>query len=104
MMDSVRYWIAVMLFVSMPPAVLYWFSIHPFVGFWRRVGVRWTVTLHIAGMVAVMVWLFTLRDRAITVDFGTNVWTLAAAGVVMVGGCSPGIGGPGGLGSSVKEV
>ena len=28
--------------VSFPPAVLYWFVIHPWAGFWRRLG-PWTV-------------------------------------------------------------
>jgi len=85
MMDTLRYWIAVMLFVSTPPAVLYWFSIHPFVTFWRRVGVRWSVTIHLVGMVVFMVGLFRLRGWATRVDFGLNYWTVALAVPVFLG-------------------
>lgn len=37
-MGTARYWIGVLLVVSMPPAILWWFVVHPFIGFWRRVG------------------------------------------------------------------
>ena len=39
-MDTTRYVIGVLLIVGVPPAVIFWLLIHPFVGFWRRVGRR----------------------------------------------------------------
>ena len=35
-MDQVRYVVAVLLVVFTPPAMLFWFVVHPFTGFWRR--------------------------------------------------------------------
>ncbi len=37
-MDSVRYILAVVIWAAFPPALLYWYLIHPFVGYWRKVG------------------------------------------------------------------
>jgi len=37
-MDTFRYVLAVMLVISLPPAIAYWFVIHPFAALWRRVG------------------------------------------------------------------
>lgn len=31
-MDTARHWIRVLLFVSMPPAILWWFVAHPLIG------------------------------------------------------------------------
>src|SRR3990172_2057026 len=44
-MDTVRRILGVLLIVGLPPAVLYWLMVHPFVGFWRRVGPRVTYTV-----------------------------------------------------------
>jgi len=29
-METVRYWVGVLLVVSLPPAILWWFVVHPF--------------------------------------------------------------------------
>lgn len=84
MLESARYWIAVMLFVSFPPAFLYWFSIHPLVDFWRRFRPGWIVTLHLVGMAVMLVYLLRFRDAVTTVDYGLNYWTIAGAALVLI--------------------
>jgi protein-S-isoprenylcysteine O-methyltransferase Ste14 len=37
-MDKARWFVAVMLIVSLPPAISAWYLIHPFTRFWRRLG------------------------------------------------------------------
>jgi protein-S-isoprenylcysteine O-methyltransferase Ste14 len=37
-MDKARYFIAVLMLLSVPPAILLWYAIHPFARAWRRVG------------------------------------------------------------------
>jgi protein-S-isoprenylcysteine O-methyltransferase Ste14 len=37
-MDAARYWLALLLLVLMPPALLHWFIVHPFIHAWCRLG------------------------------------------------------------------
>ena len=50
-MDRVRYVAALLELIAMPGALLYWFSIHPFVRFWRGVGARVTLALHMLSLI-----------------------------------------------------
>jgi len=80
-MDTVRRILGVLLIVGLPPAVLYWLIVHPFVGFWRRVGPRVTysvVAILFAGMCLA---LFTGRGYLLGRDLGTR-WGLIGMGVV----------------------
>ena len=38
-MNSVRYFVALFLVISLPPVFLYWLLVHPFVNFWRGQGI-----------------------------------------------------------------
>jgi len=80
-MDAVRYYIALVLVVTMPPVLLYWLLIHPFIRFWRRLG---------AALTSILVWivlglggagLFLARRSLLGPDFGTNYF-LVALGVL----------------------
>jgi protein-S-isoprenylcysteine O-methyltransferase Ste14 len=71
-MDTVRYYLALLLLMTTPGGLLFWFSVHPFIGFWRRLGVRLTLTIHY-GLIAVLAAAaFLLRGPLLAVDFGTN--------------------------------
>lgn len=80
MLDKIRYGFALLLLVSLPPGVLFWFIVHPFIGFWRRVGPGWTYVLNLVPAVAVGWAVYLLRVPLLRVDFGFNPWlaTLAA--------------------------
>ena len=73
-MDRVRYVLAVIGLVSIPPAVLYWFIIHPFVDVWRRVGKPTTYTMLFVVFVACGYALWLARGPLLAVDYGTNPW------------------------------
>lgn len=76
---TARHWIAVLLAISLPPAIVYWFIIHPFIGFWRRRGLRVTIAflaVFYLGSVAV---LFPFRKLLLGRDLGTSVPLIAAA-------------------------
>jgi hypothetical protein len=62
-MDRVRYAAALLELIGIPGALLYWFSIHPFVRFWRGVGARATVTLHMVMIAVVGYGMYLLRGR-----------------------------------------
>lgn len=85
--EGARYWLAVVLVVAMPPGLVFWFVVHPFVGFWRRVGVVKTyVVLSVVGA-ALMVGLYLVRDLLVANDFGTS-WWLHGLGVVLLAGAT----------------
>lgn len=67
-----RYWIAVPLVISLPGAVAYWFVIHPFAAFWRRLGVRATFSVVMTAMALSIVVLFFVRDVLVGRDLGFN--------------------------------
>jgi len=72
-MDTLRYVLAVGLLMVMPPVYLYWFSIHPFIAFWRRVGRRRTLIIHCSCMVLVAILMYRLRQPLLIIDYGTNL-------------------------------
>ena len=56
----------------MPGVYLYWFSIHPWVHFWRRLGVWRTMIVHYAMIALVGAALFSVRKPLLAVEWGTN--------------------------------
>ena len=81
--DLARYYLAVLILVSVPGAVLFWFPIHPFAAFWRRVGAGPAYAAGFGVMIVVGVLLFVWRGPLLAVDFGTSR-TTAGAGLVLL--------------------
>ena len=80
-MDKARYVLGVMLIVGLPPAIIFWLLIHPFVGFWRRI--RPGMAYSTLGLVCVLlgVLIFKSRDVLLGDDLGTSpgLFVLGAA-------------------------
>jgi hypothetical protein len=66
--DTIRYFAGVLLVVTLPPAVVWWFIIHPFVGFWRRVGARRALWANIVIMALGIVGLWFVRNPLVGRD------------------------------------
>ena len=82
--DTARYVMAVLVLIFLVPACIFWFTIHPFIGFWRRVG-RFAATLAAAGaMIVSIAFLYFLRDTLLGQDFGTQVWLWLPAAILLV--------------------
>jgi len=71
-MDKVRYYLALLMLAVVPPSILYWFSIHPFIHFWRRQGIRLTFVINYAAMIALIVPVLLFGKPLLSVEFGTN--------------------------------
>ncbi len=80
-MNSVRYFLAIVVLISLPPGLLLWFVIHPMAGFWRKLGAGWTYAILGPAVVGMMVGLFALRAQLVSTDFGTSL-PLIAFGVI----------------------
>ena len=81
-MDTVRYFTALVLVVMFPPAFASWFFIHPFIGFWRRVGPGLTLMIWFSAILVGFYGLFNVRGSLLAVDYGTR-WMLVGLGVVL---------------------
>lgn len=80
-MDTARYVLALIVVVSFPPAVIFWFIVHPAVAFWRRVGPLLTYVSVFTVFIAIMVGLVLVREPLLRTEFGTvpALWPLAVA-------------------------
>lgn len=83
-MGSFRYYLALILVLTFPPALLYWFIVHPFARFWRRVGVQWTLTAVGSLIFLALVGLFSMRGRLLAVEFGTSYFLIVLGLICLV--------------------
>lgn len=81
-MAAAQYWIALVTIVTVPPVAAVWFIIHPFAGFWRRVGPAITYTVVLAVIVPQVVALALLRELLLSVHYGVS-WALVVGGVAL---------------------
>ena len=79
-MDAIRYYLALLIVIMVQGAFVFWYSIHPFVRFWRRVGTTTTYAVHVSMIAVVAIVLFQVRDVILAVDFGTN-WFLVVLSI-----------------------
>jgi len=79
-MDTIRYYFAVILVAWLPPAVVWWYIVHPFVGFWRRFGARRALVANIVIALATGAGLWFLRRPLVGRDLGTH-WALVVLGI-----------------------
>lgn len=69
-MNSVRYFIALILVITLPPMLLFWLLIHPFICFWRKIGPVWAYSLVGAPIALGMAGLFLVRKPLLSIEFG----------------------------------
>ena len=82
-MSTARYVIAVLLVISLPPAIVWWYVIHPFVGFWRKIGKPITYTVMTVLFLGSVVGLFAVRDTLVLTDLGTS-WIMVGVAAVLI--------------------
>ncbi|MEO6163918.1 MAG: isoprenylcysteine carboxylmethyltransferase family protein [Candidatus Binatia bacterium] len=82
-MNTLRYFLALFLVITLPPLFLYWLLIHPFVNFWRGKGIGITYTMVLSVIVVAMIGLFSLRHFLLETDYGTNN-LLVALGLLLL--------------------
>jgi protein-S-isoprenylcysteine O-methyltransferase Ste14 len=83
-LPAFRYGVAVLLAIGLPPAILYWFIVHPFIGFWRRRGLRMTVVFLAIFYLISTAALIPLRNVLVGSDLGTSLLLIAAAVPLLV--------------------
>jgi protein-S-isoprenylcysteine O-methyltransferase Ste14 len=71
-MAAFRYYLALALTVFMPAMLLYWFVLHPWVRYWRRLGLVPALTALWTVVALGAVGLFTQREKLLATDYGMN--------------------------------
>jgi len=84
-LDKARYFIALLTVVTLPPALLIWFVIHPFARSWRKLGPVWTYVLLIPPIAGCMAGLYAVRSRLLAIDYGTSVPLIVLAVLCLAG-------------------
>lgn len=84
-MDAVRYWLTLIMIMGLAPGILFWYAIHPFSRFWRRVGPVGTYTVLMIPSGLVMYGFFLVREPMLAVDFGTSYLTIVLSFLALAG-------------------
>ncbi len=84
-METFRYYGALIVIVTVPPAVAFWFWIHPFARHWQKVGPRVTYTVALASMALLWAAIFRLRDVLLRVEYGFSLPLAILAGLFYLG-------------------
>lgn len=82
--DLARYIIGALLMITVPPAIAYWFIVHPFIAFWRRVGMKLTFWFLGIFMVVSMVALYPVHRALLGRDLGTSLPLIVLAVPLLV--------------------
>jgi len=82
--DRFRYVFGAFSVVVLPLGLLFWFVIHPWARFWRRLGPIRTYLIVLPPLVACGGFLFQRRGRLLGADLGTN-WTLIVVAFALYG-------------------
>ena len=78
-MDKARYFIAVLLVVTLVPAISAWYVIHPFTRFWRRLGTVASFSIIYSLLISVCVLLWEFRAALVGLDLGFRPWLMLLA-------------------------
>ena len=81
--DRIRYAIALMLLVTGPGVVLFWFPIHPLASFWRRIGWGWAYLAGSSVFTISAIILASYRHLLLSIEFGTSTIAIGS-GLVLI--------------------
>jgi protein-S-isoprenylcysteine O-methyltransferase Ste14 len=69
---TLRYYLALVILSIGPGVIVSWFSIHPFVRLWRRVGARLTLAIHCILIAGTAGLVYFWREQLLAHDLGTQ--------------------------------
>lgn len=84
MIDRVRYTLAVLSIITLPPGLLFWFVIHPWARRWRNLGPIRTYLIVLPVVIAFGALLFRVRGWLLGADLRMH-WGLILIAVVLYG-------------------
>lgn len=73
MLETIAYYVALLDVILVLPAILFWFLIHPFARFWRRLGAPVTYTIAAILFMLAVGSLFFIREPILRIRFGVRI-------------------------------
>lgn len=83
-MNEVRYWIALIMICVIPGSLAWWFSIHPFIAFWRRLGPARAIAVNFAFVALIAAAAATQRRWLLAAEFGNHALPAAIGAVLLI--------------------
>jgi protein-S-isoprenylcysteine O-methyltransferase Ste14 len=80
--ESGRYYVALLLWITLPPAVFFWLIVHPLAAFWRRLGATATFLSMLPVLAAVGYGFWLWRDVALAMRYPFR-WPFVALGLAL---------------------
>ena len=84
-MDTARYLLALIVIITFPAGLPFWFLVHGFIGFWRRVGLLTTYVAMTVLMLVIGVAMYSVSEPLLSVDYGTNWGLIGLAALCYMG-------------------
>lgn len=84
MIDRIRYLLALLCLIALPPGLLFWLVIHRWAYIWRRLGLVPTYVIVLVPVFALGATLFRVRGRLVGADLGMH-WSLISIACVLYG-------------------
>jgi len=78
-----RYYLALFLLMFFPGGMLYWFSVHPFIGFWRRIGLHAALAVNGALIALVAAAVYLARRPLLSIEYGDRLPLAIAGGALL---------------------
>jgi protein-S-isoprenylcysteine O-methyltransferase Ste14 len=82
-MDTARYVVALIMLVAFPPGLVIWLLIHPFIGFWRRLGPGASYAVLVPVMAGLGGVAYGFQASLLAVEYGTR-WPLVGLAVPLL--------------------
>ena len=82
-MPVMRYYLALFLLMFFPGGMLYWFSVHPFIGFWRRIGLHAALAVNGALIALVAAAVYLARRPLLSIEYGDRLPLAIAGGALL---------------------
>jgi protein-S-isoprenylcysteine O-methyltransferase Ste14 len=83
-MEATRYWVGIAMVAFGPVTIAFWFSVHPFIAFWRRVGAKTTLAIHCTAMFLIGSTLMSFHAVLMRGDLGTSYVVAGLAGALLI--------------------
>lgn len=83
-LSTIGYWFTALIVATFPAAILYWLIIHPFAGFWRRLGKAASFTIVGTVCVVAAIAIGLRHEQLLAVHWGYH-WQLIVLGLVLYG-------------------
>ena len=83
-MDNVRFTVALLAIVVYPSMLVFWFLVHPFVRYWRKVGPALTYTVTLTTLTVIGAGMYSFRNAILAIEYGTGGLLIALSVVTLV--------------------